>query len=597
MKVINIQKEKLGYDFLNGYEEYKNVIIRSDTGTGKSTTIKHYLKENNLKFISITSRKSLAVEHFRIFSEHGLECQLYTDMLKQNKSSIFQLESLHKLFNFITSKQIEDYVLVIDEVNSLIQHLITSPTITHRESRMEVMASLQLLIQKCKKVIVVDATISESVFKFLGFWEAKTCYIDNSYKNNKNVNASELSSYEEMTTKLKKLKKYMVCCDSANNAKALYQELNDKNIKLITAEINETKTETLNLDDYDKIIFSPKIIYGLDSTLRRPVFCYYSTRTIDAVQMYQQLSRTRNIKKLYFFFVEKPTYKRLYKNLKDIEEEQQQLNGWMEERYELIGRCKIYKLIQDLKNIQKFKSDELRENCFKSFVKVLISKGFVVKLAKIKTKTTKKSKKDILEQFHQENFNFEKNIINKMMKLPEEVASKNIELLSSGYEYMKHINLILWNESTDDELSFELCSKAYRSFPDDLIKSKLYKMNLLRKLLTTIDTDFNSIIVKNTRLEPDEIQSINFQIKKMYPRNKTVVNKAYDIVKIIKHIINDIFPANLFNSIRYTYDNSKKLQTQRLVIEKELFDHHMNLYEYRKKEEIDFIEDDDEPDI
>ena len=95
MKTLEISKNKLGYDLLNKCKNYQNIIIKSDTGTGKSTTIKHYLKNNNLKFVSITSRKSLALEHYRIFSKHGLECQVYTDKLTDNKSSIFQLESLH----------------------------------------------------------------------------------------------------------------------------------------------------------------------------------------------------------------------------------------------------------------------------------------------------------------------------------------------------------------------------------------------------------------------------------------------------------------------------------------------------------------------
>ena len=594
MKVVNLQKNKLGYELLDEYENFKNVIIQSDTGTGKSTTIKHYLKSNNLKFVSITSRKSLALEHFRIFTDHGLECQVYTDKLEKNKSSIFQLESLHKLFSFIKEKQIGDYVLIIDEVNSLIQHLITSPTITQRESRMEVMASLQLLIKTCKKVIAVDATISESVFKCLNFFETKTCFIKNAFKNNNNVEAKELTSYEEMKAKLTSLSKFMVCCDSANNAKALYQELNDKNIKLITAEINETKTEKLNLDEHEKVIFSPKIIYGLDSTLSRPVFCYYSTRTIDAIQMYQQLSRTRNIEKLYFFFVEKPKFKRLYTCVEDIANEQQQLNGWMEKRYELIGKCKIYKLIQDLKNLQKFKSDELRENCFLSFVELLKAKGFSVEVAKIQPKKKQKSKKDILQAFHQDVFNYETNIINKIMKLPEGEAENNIALLSSGYEFMKHINLIQWYERNDEDLKLALKSKAYDSFPDDLIKSTLYKMTLLRKLLCCIGSTFEYIKVKRTDITEKEKEELNFQIKKMYPRNKTTIKIAYDVMKIVWVLVSDILPENIFTKTRYKYKGEKK--SIYLELNKNDVDHHKYLYSFRKEDEIEFIDSDDDSD-
>jgi len=589
MQIINLSREKLGYDLLMKCENYKNIIIESDTGTGKSTTIKHYLKEKNLKFISVTSRKSLALEHYRIFSEHGLDCQVYTDKLTKNKSSIFQLESLHKLGR-VFKKDTFDYVLILDEVNSLIQHLITSPTITQRESRAEVMASLQVLIKSCKMVVAVDATISESVFKCLKFSDAKTCLIKNDFKNNQNVQAEELTTYEEMKNKILKTEKYMVCCDSANNAKALYEELNDDKIKLITAEVNESKTETINLDDYDKIIFSPKIIYGLDSTLKRSVFCYYTTRTIDAIQMYQQLSRTRSIKKLYFHFTDKPKFKRLYKNIDEVISEQMVLDEWIQEKYKLLGKCKIYELIQTLKNIQKFESDVLREDSYKSFIDILKSKGFNVTQKDQKVKQKTKSKKDILEAFHQKIFNYEDNIINKMMKLPEGEALKNINLLSDGYQFIKHINLIQYLEKTDDDINFSLCLKAYQSFPEDFVKSKIYKMNFLRKLISEIGATFEKVKVKNMDISRERIDDFNKQIKAMYPRNKTAIKNAYDIMKIIKVIIKDIFPEEVFKSVRYTYDKQANKQTFKLLLNENIKAHHLYMYSFRKQE-ANFVDD------
>jgi len=594
MKTLKISRNKLGYELLSKCEKYKYVIIESDTGTGKSTTIKHHLKNNNLKFISITSRKSLALEHYRIFSEHGLECQVYTDKLKTNTSSIFQLESLHKLERYIRTKDLTNYVLILDEVNSLIQHLITSPTITQMESRDEVMARLQVFIKNCKMVVAVDATISESVFKCLNFWEGETCFIQNNFKNNQSVQAEELSTYEEMKEKINKCKKYMVCCDSANNAKALYQELGDENIKLITAEINDTKTNIINLDDYDKIIFSPKIIYGLDSTLSRTVFCYYTTRTIDSIQMYQQLSRTRSIKKLYFHFTEKPKYKRLYQNIDEIKNEQIILNDWLAAKFELIGKSKTRELVQSLKNIQKLKSDILREDSYQSFVNILISKGFVVTQINTKIKKKSKSKKDILEAFHQSIFNFEDNIINKIMNLPEGEALKNINLLSDGYEYLKHVNLIEYLNNIDEDLNYSLLSKAYKAFPDDLVKSKIYKMNLLRKLTSEIGATFELIKVKNTDIHGQRIEELNYEIKSMYPRNKTIIKNAYDVMKIIKVIVQDIFPKNLFTYKRFSYSTdgkNKNKTTFKLLLDKNAKDHHIYLYSFRKSKQAHFIDD------
>jgi len=38
------------------------------------------------------------------------------------------------------------------------------------------------------------------------------------------------------------------------------------------------------------------------------------------------------------------------------------------------------------------------------------------------------------------------------MQLPEGEAEKNINLLSDGYKFLKHINLIRFLERTDEEL-------------------------------------------------------------------------------------------------------------------------------------------------
>ena len=44
-----INTEKLGYNFFSNDVNY---IVRSDTGTGKTTSFKHYAKSMNLKFIT-----------------------------------------------------------------------------------------------------------------------------------------------------------------------------------------------------------------------------------------------------------------------------------------------------------------------------------------------------------------------------------------------------------------------------------------------------------------------------------------------------------------------------------------------------------------
>ena len=66
--------------------------------------------------------------------------------------------------------------------------------------------------------------------------------------------------------------------------------------------------KSCDLDIYDRVVYSPKVVYGLDSKRRRPVYCWYecpSGMTITPKHMLQQIARTRNIVHLHFIFFRK----------------------------------------------------------------------------------------------------------------------------------------------------------------------------------------------------------------------------------------------------------------------------------------------------
>jgi hypothetical protein len=69
-----INSNKLGYDFFNNK---RNCVVRSDTGTGKTTSFKHYAKNNDIKFISLVSRISLGQEQYSTFNKYGVNCKFY----------------------------------------------------------------------------------------------------------------------------------------------------------------------------------------------------------------------------------------------------------------------------------------------------------------------------------------------------------------------------------------------------------------------------------------------------------------------------------------------------------------------------------------
>ena len=66
-----IHAEKLGYKL--ELKENRDYVIKSDTGTGKTTIAKEYVKQTGKKLISIVSRISLGDAQCTAFNEHGID--------------------------------------------------------------------------------------------------------------------------------------------------------------------------------------------------------------------------------------------------------------------------------------------------------------------------------------------------------------------------------------------------------------------------------------------------------------------------------------------------------------------------------------------
>lgn len=300
-----IKKKKLGYQFITDLVKSgkKTIVIKSDTGTGKTTSFGSYIHESEAKFISLTSRVSLAEEQYEnVFATRfGIDVKLYNMdgvQFNQNDNMIVQLDSIAKL-NRIDMK---GYTVFIDEFASLMEYLMTSDTL--KKVRLLVFCRLLKILEDVESVICVDADIDDICLKYLRHAREEIYTVRNEYKHNKKVKAFELNDYTELLRKLKVSAKYFVCCDSKTEAEELWKKLGDETVKLITSDT----VHIGDLDRYDRVIFSPKIIYGLDSSIKRAVFTLYTSRTISPKAMIQQICRARDIECLYFMFID-PKYK------------------------------------------------------------------------------------------------------------------------------------------------------------------------------------------------------------------------------------------------------------------------------------------------
>ena len=333
-----INREKLGYKAVIEFKEdgTKILVFRSDTGTGKTTTMKHHLKDTGSRFLSIVSRISLGEEQTAVFKAHGIDCKYHQEIQdeidehnaksghfcmfdgfddKEGDNIVITIDSLTKLDGW---QDFYGYTVYLDEYNSLIEHLITSPTCSKK--RAPIFHMLRKIITEADLVICTDADISDNclqVFKQMGM---EYRFIDNQYKHNNNVKATEITDFDRFMNKLMAEPKFILCADS----KTIVDVMGHKTFKKTGGDVKVITSETsgrVDLDAHDRVLYSPKIVYGLDSVMKRPVFAYFCQHTITPVAMVQQICRCRDITSITFMFEPMGCQAYMYHDMDEIKEE------------------------------------------------------------------------------------------------------------------------------------------------------------------------------------------------------------------------------------------------------------------------------------
>lgn len=434
-----IDREKLGYEIFDDIEE-KFIIVKSDTGTGKTSSFTRFINKltkykTKKRFISIVSRVSLGKEQTRVFREQKIKCKFHseiTDEIKKHggeaswtkhegQNIVITIDSLLKMRNW---SDFYGYTIYLDEINSLLDYMITANMKTLGDNRVFIFDFLKKIIHQANQVIMTDADVNDITIKYINqlVEEEKEMldggtrkYIINEYKHNTGRKAIEMYNYDVFVKELLEEKQVMVCSDSKTKIDVLAKEFRDigREYLCITGDgvyhhkdsnIYRIKGE-FSLDDYDVVLFSPSIIYGLDSTMKRPVYAIYNGNTISAEQMNQQANRNRNITILKFMF-EKPSLKMFDYNTED--DVYQMLLGIE------MNKGNIKTMITDdggnqltIENADylKLKSQyEYRIDCYNTnprahFIKILKNKGFDVQLEHLQCQEIDiREKKEMIKQ-------------------------------------------------------------------------------------------------------------------------------------------------------------------------------------------------------
>ena len=519
----NIKVEKINIDKLGkliNINKTKNYVIQSDTGTGKTTLVKKYISANpNIKIISIVSRISLGDCQYMEFNKEGIDIQNYRhwkESFSTGMNVIITIDSIMRL-SYI---DFSNYVIFLDEYNSLIEYLINCPNL--KKVRCIVFKMLLKILKECHQVICVDADIHSISLEMLKYCNVEYDYIQNQFLHNKAVKSEEVFKYEDFIKELKELDKSMVCCDSKTDAESIFYEIvkykcekagislniikekgvlekednfgdkvintfekmlvkiNNISVCLITSDTDDM----IDLDSNDIVIFSPKVIYGLDSTTNRPVFCHYKEHTISPRAMVQQIARNRNIEYLKYIFYKKKFNNDIYNNIKDVEKETKSIVDLS--LFELMCSKEEADLFYKLYNTIKYNEDCYNTNKFAHVKKLLQDRGFDDK-SYIRPKSDIKPINELNKQTKERKYkefetDTEKNHkINEYLDMPPYLFKENKELFLETNPLTQHFHIQSYFFKGADEWKEDI--EKMESFTTDKLLGTENKLLFISKFM------------------------------------------------------------------------------------------------------------------
>ena len=594
-------------------------IIKSCTGTGKTTAINQNMEEyltknnNNVRFISLTARTSLSEQHMINFKNIGIVNYLESDEknLQDEKIITICINSIVKRLKNISIMQMNDTILFIDEIASFIE--FTHNDLLEKKGLMKETHNLLMkLIKNCKKVIVCDHMINDGVFTLLSNRkDDEKIFINNNYKKYKGVSATNLNDeylfYDKILDHCKNKQPFLSAYDSAIVAKrhylkALEQEIKEDEKKkyiLITAdsqyELTNANEQFLN----SYVFYSPKITYGVDfsTCIPQDVFIYIKGKTIQPSGMFQQLTRCRNIKNVYYYG-EPINNESKYINLKEVEEKYIKYienNNTINDDINTKSILDVCTVINEEDDILFYKNSFFNLYCYNEYVKdiyntnkikhfelILESQGFDLKEEGIIRSLSSEDKKILIDsesQLIEEQWNkylkmdWEqretsekyKNITSNinyynLFNKSNEVLEEYKEYILNNHKKEEYKNII---EILKSDTYINICYQREKNNTYDIkaIDSKYNKLKLLRKFENFYD--INKLDVGFDKSEYDFIplpSDMNNLFKKVFRTKMKTPNNWNDIKKLYVHIIKNITSHDIIKGFRCMKNNKREYQ-------------------------------------
>ena len=539
---------------------FKTLLIKSPTGTGKTTRIADHIKrvkedDSNIKFLSIVNLISLSDQHLKSFKDINL--QSYQDLLEfKNKDFVICINSLCRLKDF-KDEDFKNYFVYIDEINSFLQSLTHNDKLTKNIKYIYII--LMRIIKNCKKLILSDAIINNNVLNFIKKRKLKnTLYIENQvlkYKDVKAINMQdEIEFLKLIQDNINDKKFFLFGSDSCSKITEFYYYFINlfpdlkKDFILITSDTGY-KVKDAQLEFKNKFVFySPSITTGIDFSIdtKQNVFIYLNQNSINPDGFFQQTTRTRNIDNLYYFIEDKDNLP-LYNNIKEVQKHYTNVINCNDKLsnisinlndddepvinenafFKLFCFNEFQKMIYNT-NKKMFFQQLLKENGFN-----LLSEGINNKMDKTKVKQLKevvKTEKDILlNEFIEANFEERmdqkyNNINNNksLLNLDTDDEIKNYSFIIQNEFLIKNYFNVLTLFKTNEYIKNKIEYLNNNSFKIKYFDSIYNKVSLIRKLevkynISPFDIEFKNAVFQAITDEEYTVYKQVFRSEKIKP--------------------------------------------------------------------------------
>ena len=474
------------------------------------------------------------------------------------------------------------------------------------------------IVKKCHKIIVSDATINENTFNFLKTrTNDKRGFIINEFQKYKDTPAikynDESAFLNQIRTNMKNNEYFLFGSDWNGRVTDFYnlmqEEFEDKkdDMLLITSDTN-FKVGNASEQFKNKFVFySPSITTAVDFSIdeKQDVFIYLSGKSILPSGTFQQTTRTRNIRNLYYYSVATP---------KKIEFNSPQE---LDEAYKSFTKTSA-KVNEVCISMDENDEDKLIENtfyklytyneylidCYESnknlhFRNILKDNGFILSTVG----KQKQLSKDVLDQMKEITENIESDLFDEFLTntKSDDIKFKNlkerIEILSIPEDKLTTYKDVVINKNT-----FENHFNTIR-----LLKSKEYIQHRINKLTNTsfnvkvINSTFTKLSLLHKIIEPNNIltvftsDTINYNIdddifnmiKKLYRCSKSKPTDKEEYILLITTMIKHLTYKDL---IETDVKKSNKTRTYTYSLNEEYLKHHIELDKYANNNYVNYDE-------